>query len=396
MLRVGLFTDTFIPVVDGVGRVVLSYAEALCALGHQAVVSAPMYNTGYRGGYPFDLIDFNSNKMRLPGTQQYNSGTAAMDPGYRRRMRWAQLDIAHTHSPFGAGTEALRVARARNLPLVGTFHSKYYDDFYRVTKSDAISSIAVKYVVDFFNKCDEVWSVSEATANVLHQYGYKPKIQVMPNGVTMRRADPDAIGEVERTYRLGSDPMLLFVGQLNWKKNIIRTLEAAAIMKIKGERFKLVLAGQGPNDRDIIRKAAELHIDDMLVMTGHVTNSKLLDGLYERATLFVFPSVYDNAPMVVREAAVMGTPSVLVRGSSAADIVKDGQNGLLCEDNSRDLARVILRVLHDDALIRRLGEDARQTIPVPWEQVMARVTERYSLLIDMNRHGCFNKKHSRS
>ena len=56
MLRIGQFTDTFLPVVDGVGRVALAYSETLCKMGHQVTVVSPMYDTGYRGGYPFELM----------------------------------------------------------------------------------------------------------------------------------------------------------------------------------------------------------------------------------------------------------------------------------------------------------------------------------------------------
>ncbi len=50
------------------------------------------------------------------------------------------------------------------------------------------------------------------------------------------------------------------------------------------------------------------------------------------------PSLYDNAPMVVREAAALNTPSLLIRGSSAAEVVQDGENGLLAENTTEDVA----------------------------------------------------------
>ena len=70
MLRIGLFTDTFIPVVDGVGRVSLAYAETLCKMGHQVTVVAPLNDTGYRGGYPFELLDYLGTAV--PGNRHRN------------------------------------------------------------------------------------------------------------------------------------------------------------------------------------------------------------------------------------------------------------------------------------------------------------------------------------
>lgn len=393
MLRIGQFTDTFLPVVDGVGRVALAYADTLCHMGHQVTVVSPMYDTGYRGGYPFELVDFQA--MSLPGMKQYKQGEAPMDPHYRKRMRMIPLDIVHAHSPFTSGSEALRLASLRKLPLVGTFHSKYYDDFLKATKSEKLARVGVKFVVDFYERCDEVWAVGQATADVLHEYGYEGDIQVMPNGVMIRKADADAVADAERRWGLDRDPMILFVGQMNWKKNILTVLEACAQLHAQGTRFQLVLAGQGPDLKEIEQKIHDLGLADCTHLAGHITDSRLLDGLYARASLFAFPSLYDNAPMVVREAAVMGTPSVLVRGSSAAEIIQNGENGYLCENDPADLARVMRQVLADPEAARKIGENAKETIPVPWEKILETAVGRYERLIALGREGKLNKKYLR-
>ena len=391
MMRIGEFTDTFIPVVDGVGRVVLAYSETLCKLGHQVTTVAPMYDTGFRGGYPFELVDFSC--IPLPeAMKQYKLGEAPLDAHYRQRMRMIPLDVVHAHSPFTAGTEALRLAIQRKIPLVGSFHSKYYDDFLKITKSEKLAKLGVKLVLDYYDRCDEVWAVGPATADVLKGYGFKGEIQVMPNGVTIRQADESAVREVERRWGLGHDPVFLFVGQMNWKKNILRVLEACALLKKENRRFQMVLAGQGPDLKEIERKIYDLGLDDRTHLAGHITDMRLLDGLYQRAALFTFPSLYDNAPMVVREAAVMGTPSVVVRGSSPADAIRDGQNGYLCEDSAESVAQVMREVLDKPERAAEIGIKARETIPVPWERICERVAERYERLIAIGRAGQLKKK----
>ena len=393
MLRIGQFTDTFLPIVDGVGRVALAYAETLCKMGHQVTVVSPMYDTGYRGGYPFELVDFDARA--LPGMKQYKAGEAPWDPHYRHRMKMIPLDIVHTHSPFTAGSEALRLAVLRKLPLVATFHSKYYDDFLKVTKSDKLAKAGVKFVVDFYNRCDEVWAVGQNTADVLHEYGYEGEIQVMPNGVTLRTASPASVEEVNRRWGLKKEPLILFVGQMNWKKNILTILEACAELKRQNQKFQLILAGQGPDMREIERKISELNLKERTHLAGHITDNELLDGLYSRASIFAFPSLYDAAPMVVREAAVMGTPSVMVRGSTAAEIIRHGENGFLCENTPEDLAQVIQNALADPDALKRVGQSARATIPVPWENILGTAVERYTRLIALGREGKLNKKYWR-
>lgn len=378
-LRIAQMTDTFLPVVDGVGRVALAYAQELCALGHEVSVVTPLYDTGHRGGLPFEIIDFLAYKV--PTANQYRTGPAIADAHYRKRISQVQLDIVHAHGPFSTGREALRIARQRKIPLIASFHSKYYDDFLKATKSESIAKLAVSSILSFYEKCDQVWAVSEPTADVLRSYGFQGPVQVMPNGVSLREAKQEDIARLQEGWPIGEDPVLLFVGQMNWKKNILRILEACAVLHAQEQRFHLVFAGQGPDEEEIRQKAEELGIQDHCLFMGHVADAGILDALYHSASLFCFPSLYDNAPMVVREAAVMGTPSVLVRGSDAAVVVEDGVNGFLCEDQSEDLARVIQQALSDPERLQAIGKAAQQSIPVPWHQIMLQVAEAYAQAI---------------
>lgn len=382
MIRIGQCSDTFLPVVDGVGRVVLAYAETLARLGQQVTVSAPMYDTGYRGGYPFELVDYCA--FRVPKAPQYRTAAPLMDNHYKNRINMITLDIVHAHSPFVAGREALRLARRQNIPLVATFHSKYYDDFLKVTGSESVAKVVVAQIVRFYRKCDEVWAVSQSSAEVLRSYGYSGAIEVMPNGVAVRAVDSTRLAAVNERYALGEAPLLLFVGQMNWKKNILRILEASALLAKQGAVFRLLLAGQGPDEADIRTTIDTLGLAPKVQLIGHIGDMRDLDALYARAALFVFPSLYDNAPMVAREAAAMGTPSVMVAHSSAAEIIRDGENGYLCRDEAEDLARVISQVLADPQAAKQVGQQAAATIPVPWEGILQTALARYEALISQH------------
>ena len=100
-MRIGQFTDTFYPIVDGVGRVVFNYATHLPRLGHECYVIAPMMDTGYRGGFPFELVDFTGTS--LPGSPQYKAGVAILDRHYHARIANVPLDVIHAHAPFPRG-----------------------------------------------------------------------------------------------------------------------------------------------------------------------------------------------------------------------------------------------------------------------------------------------------
>ena len=379
-MKIGQFSDTFLPIVDGVGRVVYNYATALTRRGEECYVVAPMSDGGYRGGYPFELVDFIS--MELPRQKQYSTGIPQLDPHYDARMRCVDLDIIHAHSPFISGLEAQRLGRRRNVPVIGMFHSRYYDDFYQLTRAEMLANLAVASIVNFYLRCDEVWTVSQSSAETLFDYGYNGEIVVMPNGTPDVSPSEANAAAAREHFHLPQTPILLYCGQMNWKKNILRILESCACLKQKGESFTLVFAGQGPDAHAIQQKAAEFNLAERTIYTGHITDETLLYGLFQCADLFVFPSLYDTSGMVVREAAAMETPSVVVRGSATAEPILDGENGFLCEDTTESLCGVIQRTLTDPEATRQIGKTARKTIYVSWDDIAAHAVERYELLID--------------
>ena len=91
----------------------------------------------------------------------------------------------------------------------------------------------------------------------------------------------------------------------------------------------------------------------------------------------------------------MGTPSVMVRGSTAAEIIRDGENGYLCENDPQDLARVIRGILEDPEKRNRIGETAKETIPVPWSRVLETAAERYERLVALGKEGKLKNKRRR-
>ena len=120
-LRIGQFSDSFLPIVDGVGRVVYNYCNTLGNKGQEVVAVCPMENMGYRGTYPFEIIDYYS--ATVP-TTAYNAGIPEIDPHFMKRLDMNSFDIIHVHTPFIAGMEGLRFARKNHSPVVGSFHSK--------------------------------------------------------------------------------------------------------------------------------------------------------------------------------------------------------------------------------------------------------------------------------
>ena len=382
-MKIGEFSDSFLPIIDGVGRVVYNYCETIAKKGYECTAVVPLDKFGYRGKFPFEIIDYYAHSVPL--MSKYDAGLPAFDLHYNARLKMTDFDIVHVHTPFIAGAEGIKYAREHDIPLVGTFHSKYYDDFLQLTGSRHIAGLGTDIIVKFYEQCDEVWAVSESSAKTLQDYGYKGKVEVMPNGMMIKELDPSWKDLAKDHFGIDDDPCLLFVGQMNWKKNILKILEAASYLKRDGVKFNLIMAGKGPHEEEIKQKIRELGIEEDTYIVGHVLREDLLMGLYMLADLFVFPSIYDNGPMVVREAANAGTPSIVVRGSSAAEGIDDMVNGFYCEDDSESICEVIEKAFADRENTARIGEQAKETIPVAWDEIIDNVIDRYQYLIETHK-----------
>ena len=384
-MKIGEFSDSFLPVVDGVGRVAYSYCDHIARKGHECSAIVPLTKMGYRGQYPFEIIDYYSKSM--PGMPQYKFGAPVIDEHYQQHLSMTEFDIVHIHTQFIAGQEGIRYARKHDIPLVGTFHSKYYDDFYQISGSRILAGLSTDVMMaEFFNKCDEVWTLTENSARTLKAYGCTKNIFILPNGMDVHPVSEETKDEAVRKFGLRRDvPVFLYVGQQNWKKGIGQILEACDELKRTGTSFQLVLAGQGPHEEEIHRRTEELGLTEDTVFTGHILDTQLLDGLYGAASLFVFPSDYDTYAMVVREAANAGTPSVCLKNSAAAEDIINGENGWLCGSDAHDLCEVMRHAVENPARLKKVALNAMHTLPQSWDSIIDRVLERYQVLIDMKR-----------
>ena len=145
----------------------------------------------------------------------YNAGLPLLDAHYDKMLEMKNFDIVHVHTPFIAGIEAVKYCKNHNVPLVASFHSKYYDDFLQITGSKSIAKFGTDVLVNFYNKCDEVWTVSENSAETLKSYGYDRPITIIQNGMDIKDIDYTLAIKARKHFNLSFDPVLLYVGQMN-------------------------------------------------------------------------------------------------------------------------------------------------------------------------------------
>lgn len=380
-LTIGQFNDGYLPVTDGVVTVARNYTYWLNQKYAKCMLFAPT-KTDQSFHEAFEVVGYRS--FALPKRPPYRVGVPNIDRGYRRTVNNIPFDLVHTHSPFSSGSEALRIARKRNIPIVATFHSKFYDDFFQYTKSKTLAKTGVDIVIHFFNKVNSVWTVSDSTVETLRSYGYKGDVTVVPNGTDFHLpADPQAARRQASAFAGVTDrqPLFLFVGQHIWQKNIRLIAQAAQKLHQSHPGFRLLMVGDGLARRELQTWTEEQGLSDVVRFAGVVQDRDLLSALYLRANAFVFPSVYDNAPCVVKEASAMGCPTITVRGCNAAQGMMDGENGLLCENNLDSLCAQMESVLVDPLRAAAIGRRAQQTLAPSWESIVDQVYAEYVKLL---------------
>ncbi|MDL2289720.1 glycosyltransferase, partial [Clostridia bacterium OttesenSCG-928-F22] len=178
-------------------------------------------------------------------------------------------------------------------------------------------------------------------------------------------------------FALGDEPVFLFVGQMIRQKNILLIAEALAKYKAQGGQFKMIYVGEGQALSELRTLCTSLGLDGDVLFTGRILDRDLLKGIYLNASLFLFPSLYDNAPLVVREAASMGVPTLFADGSNAAEGVVDGENGFLTAVDAASIAQKLHEIMATPNLREQVGMRALKTLAVSWDEVLEKVYRQY-------------------
>ncbi len=383
-MKVGLFLDTFYPMVDGVIKVVDNYATRLAKKG-EVVLFCPAvkgYDPSEDKKFPYEII--RCTALPIPGVD-YSLPLPMADPSFNLPLIKSGLDIVHIHSPFAVGMAGVFYAKTHQIPAVGTLHSQYRQDFERTFKLEPTVKMALGTLMMTFNACDECWAVNAAIKELYEtEYGLTAPCKVVLNATDHIPVADKAAAAARVNERFGLTPdetVFLFVGRINYLKNIDFIVRSLKLLKDRGKHFKMIFVGQGQDEDKLAELVRELNLEEEIVMAGLVGGREELQDLYSRAKLFLFPSLYDANSLVQIEAACQGTPTVFLKGARTAATVTDGVNAFVCEPTEEAFADKIQGIMADDALYARISKAAREQLYLDWDTVVDGVWERYLALI---------------
>ena len=353
-----MMTNTYLPHVGGVARSVSSFTEEYRRRGHRVMVVAPEFPDT-----PANEVDV----IRVPAIQNFNGSDFAV-----ALPLFADLDDAldafgphliHSHHPYLLGMTAVREARARDLPLVFTHHTRYEYYTHYVLDSPVLKRFVVELATRYANLCDLVFAPSDSIAHLLRERGVTTPIEVVPTGIRVKQfAEGDGAG-FRRAHGIPPEAFVVgHVGRLAPEKNLGFLAEAVALFLAHHPTARFLVAGRGPSEADIRRACERRGVADRLHRVGVLTGQQLADA-YHAMDVFAFSSKSETQGLVLTEAMAAGTPVVALDAPGAREVVEDRVNGrLVMLEEVVEFATALYWLFALPAERRRqLGEAARRT-----------------------------------
>jgi glycosyltransferase involved in cell wall biosynthesis len=391
-MRIGFFTDSYRPNMNGVVVSIETFAAEIARLGSSVVVFAPRT----------EISDFFTQRI-LRSTSSPPPGVEAIYwvpsfplitershglalPIARRVRQLAEelgLDVVHTHTPFAIGYVGVQTGRALGLPLFHTYHTLYAEySHYLKAGAPLARRITPAYSRWFSNLHDRVFAPSHDIHDLLIGYGVRRPIEVLMTGVSI---PPVASAAARRAARArlglaGSASVLLFAGRIAREKNLDLLLAALEILRRRRPEVELVIAGDGPDRARTEELARELGLANRVRFLGWVPHPEI-ESCYRAADIFVSASLTETQGLALLEAMASGSPVVAARGSGVVDLIENETDGLLVAPAAAPFAAAIERLLADPGLRGRLGASARRRAGCVDAGHQARLlTERYAEL----------------
>ncbi|HBE79341.1 MAG TPA: hypothetical protein DDW65_16440 [Firmicutes bacterium] len=357
-MRIGIFTNCYLPLVNGVVGTVSLLRKGFLEAGHEVYIFAPGcddYQDSETGIFRYPAVNLTP-QIKYPIAIPFSRTIS-------RKLKNLPLDIIHSHHPFVLGPVALRLSSSRNIPLVYTFHTQY-DQYthYVPLPSALVRSVSIRQVRRFSQAVNQVTTPAESARKILLGYGVTNPIQVIPNPTDLSKFINNDPGVVRQKYRIDHQKLLMSIGRVAPEKNLDLLLESFRQMVVTAppNTLKLMIIGDGPDLGRLTQLAKNLGISDQVIFTGLVAPI-LIPQYLAGADLFVMTSTTEVKPLAQLEALASGIPIVAVTAAGANDTIIHGQNGLLVVKDPHVFAKAVLDLLNDPERYRDFQENARKT-----------------------------------
>ncbi len=364
-MRIAVFTDTYLPTVDGVVNSIRNTRTTLEAQGHEVLIIAPGAGTA-EDGRNRTLYCRSHELRRYPGYR------LAVYPSRREQafLKDCGVDLVHSHGIAFMGLKGMWAARELNLPMVLTFHTMIQDAIPHYTSRRAggrvLERLVGLYLRSFLHRCGAVVAPTEVVLEELRRLApAMRRTAVIPSGVNVQRFHPGLDGgAVRERHGLENAEVILHVGRVAPEKNVDLLLRAFPLLRRRRPHARLLVVGAGPALPRCRRIVEEHGMEELVQFAGFVPDEEL-PAYYAASDALATASAFETQGLVVLEAMACGLPVAAVNYRAFPEYIQDGRNGFLYSPGDPQAG--------SEAMERALaaGEDVR---------VRARETaERFSL-----------------
>lgn len=368
-MRIALFTETFLPKVDGIVTRLRHTIEHLERNGDRVLVVAPEGGLSeYKGAKVYGV-----RGIPLP---LYPELKLALPPiGTKNAIEEFQPDLIHVVNPAFLGVGGIYYAKTMNIPLVASYHT-HLPQYLQHYGLGALEGLLWELLKAAHNKARLNLCTSSVMVKELVDHGIE-RVDLWQRGVDTEMFQPHlASAQMRSRLSQGNSkaPLLLYVGRVSAEKQIDQikpVLEAIP-------EARLAIVGDGPS-----REALETHfVGTKTNFVGYLQGLELASA-FASADAFVFPSRTETLGLVLLEAMAAGCPVVAARSGGIPDIVTDGVNGYLFEPDDPDGAINATKSLLSATKIReKLRQNARSEAEQwGWAAATSQLQEYYHSVV---------------
>jgi len=361
-MRIAFFTNCYKPLVNGVVTSISSLKEAYGRKGHEVYVFAPRVE-GYidqeKNVFRYRSINLTSKvKYPLPIPLSFK---------VKKVITEFNPDIVHIHHPFLLSSVAIMYGKKLGIPKILTIHTQYEQYAYYVSPvPERITHEAIKMIIsNLADKTDCITTPSASMKELIKGYGIKNRIEVISNAIhliSFKEDDELKRTEIKKKYNLKEDDkIILFVGRVASEKSIDKIIKALAIIKKRNTgKEKLLIVGDGPAMDELKLLTRSLKVEEDVIFAGTVSYEEI-QHYYKMAYVFTIASTTETFGIVTIEALASGVPVVAVKAPGAADILTDGLDGLLVDDDIEKIANALEKIIKEPELREKLSQGALKT-----------------------------------
>lgn len=333
----------------------------------------------------FDMItlrfDSNLKKFeRVGNVNIYRVGFTKNNPTMSDLVKWP-LCLNKFLFPFIAFSKACRLNKKYKYDCIWAMMAAFAGFsalFFKVChknipylltlqEGDPISEIKKKVRFIFplfrkiFTKADYIQAISNYLANFAREMGFKGKLEVVPNGVTIKNYELEITNqEAKKQLNISEDEKIIITTSRLVKKNAVDDIIKSLVYL--PANIKFLILGDGPNRKILENLTKKLNLENRVIFNGQVSQSDLPQHL-AAGDIFIRPSLSEGQGIAFLEAMAAGIPVIATPVGGIVDFLRDRETGLFCEvKNPKDIAEKAKELLSNKELAEKIKINAKKMV----------------------------------